>query len=86
MLTAAQKRMAEQPTPAQIKRVTAALFAERCACHVDTMHKGWRVMVHDSFLTPGMLLVSATHPTLTGMSEEVADLDAARAWVGRMVR
>ena len=51
------------------------------ARHVDCMVGEWRVTVHDSFISRGMLLVQAVHPSKPPLSEEVRHLPAAREWV-----
>ncbi len=72
------------PTPEQIEKVTAALFAAPPHCYASGVYRGWTFAVHDSPFTHGALLITAIHPTETGKSEEVATQDEARSWLRRV--
>jgi hypothetical protein len=81
----AQAAARDAPTPAEIARVNAALLCAPPHCHFSGPYRGRSVGVYDSPFTPGLLLVSALHPVDPPLSEEVADLAAAREWLRRVL-
>lgn len=71
-----------RPSPGQLRDAQRAMLPSGLpAVHARFVHRGWDIAVFDSPYGADMLLVHAMRGS-TWLSEEVADQDAARRWVG----
>ena len=84
-MSPAQRATVNKPTEDEIARISAAILDDKPpACHARGEYRGWTFTVFDSPFRAGLLLVGASKPGQQELSEEVADLDEARRWVGRL--
>ena len=79
-----------EPTLVEIRRVTEAMLPQDTQLlHGPVEFRGWTVRVYRSPFGPDCLLVCAERPAkgdgpAPALSEEVADMDEARAWMRRL--
>ncbi len=81
----AKRAALAQPSIAEVRRATSALLdTSKPVCYARGEYRGWKFNVFDSPFRAGLLLVGASKPGEADLSEEVATLDEARRWVGRL--